>query len=170
MSRRLAVSVVALAAVLSAGTASAAKPERLPFTYEPFALDAQQGCAFPIELGPEPGSRYAQTAFGDGRLVTTGSGADRATNLDTLASVSFRTSGKATFTTLPNGDQRLQLSGRSMFYFFPGDQGPFGEVGPNGALYYLVGHVDETLDPETGFTVTSFEWGGQATEVCGLID
>ena len=33
----------------------------------------------------------------------------------------------------------------------------------------MVGNVDETLDLDTN-VITSFEWGGQAIELCGLID
>ena len=58
----------------------------------------------------------------------------------------------------------MQASGRNISYFFEGDQGPSGEVGPDGSLYYIVGHVDEVLDPDTGFTVTSFKWSGSATD------
>jgi hypothetical protein len=102
--------------------------------------------------------------------VITGSGGDRIRRLPNGPAVTVPTSGKLTISDLPNGDQRVQASGRTVFYFFAGDQGPLGEVAPDGALYYIVGHVDEVLDPETDFTVTSFEWSGKATELCSQID
>ena len=81
------------------------------------------------------------------------------------------TSGKLTQTVLPDETLRVQASGRTLLYFYEGDFGPFeGQAGPNGALYYIVGHVDETLDPELGFAVTSLKWSGTATELCSLID
>ena len=132
-------------------------------------LEPGQACAFDVELSYLPGSNFTETFFTD-RYVITGSGHERRRG-------SFRagrrwtlpTSGKVTMSELANGDQRLQASGRNIFYFFEGDQGPFGEVGPDGALYYIVGHVDEVLDLDTGF-LTSVEWSGSATELCSQVD
>ncbi len=43
-------------------------------------------------------------------------------------------------------DLLIEVSGQTILWFFPGDLGPEGEVGANGALYSVVGHVRETLD------------------------
>ena len=169
--RRLVLAGVAVTVFLALGATAAwaAKPDKAPYTPDPIQLEPGQACAFPVEIGPVSGSKFAAKAFGDGRFVITGSGQDRVTNLDTSASHTLPTSGKLTITELPDGDQRIQGSGRSVFFLFEGDQGPFGEVGSSGALYYMVGNVDETLDLDTNL-ITSFEWSGQAIELCGLID
>ncbi len=166
-----AVTAVALVTLglIGASIASAAKPERGPLITEPTVLAPGQACAFDVEISQVPGSKLTETFFTD-RYVVTGSGHDRVRQLPSGPSVTLPTSGKVTVRDLANGDQRVQASGRNIFYFFEGDQGPFGEVGPDGALYYIVGHVDEVLDPDTGFTVTSFKWSGSATELCSQID
>lgn len=167
VARRVVVLGVAVLILAGGSAAYAAPPERAPFTPDPTVLGPGQACDFNVEIAQE--GNYTQTTFADGRFTITGSGRDTVTNLDADLSLTLRTSGKITITELVNGDQRLQASGRTVFYFFEGDQGPFGPVGEDGALYYIVGHVDETLDPDTGFTVTSFEWSGRATELCSLI-
>jgi hypothetical protein len=167
VARRVLLLGVAVLVLAGASVAYAARPEREPYTPDPTVLGPGQACDFNVEITQE--GNYTQTTFADGRVTITGSGQDTVTNLDADLSLTFRTSGKITTTELANGDQRLQASGRTVFYFFEGDQGPFGPVGEDGALYYLVGHVDETLDPDTDFTVTSFEWSGRATELCSLI-
>jgi len=168
--RRVALGATAVAVFLALGVTAAwaAKPDKAPFTPEPIVLEPGQACSFPVEIGPVSGNLRAAT-FGDGRFVVTGSGHDRVTNLDTSASETLHTSGKLTTTELPGGDLRIQGSGRSIFFLFEGDQGPFGEVAFPGALYLVVGNVDETLDLDTN-VITSFEWDGQAIELCGLID
>jgi hypothetical protein len=180
MRRKAFFTAVGLAVILvGASVATAAKPERLPLINEPtvhgILPDGSDDpfthvCAFPVELSQRK-SNYAITFFGETRLQITGSGLEQAMNLSNDKSVTFPTSGKSTQTVLPNGDLRFQAAGRTLFYFYPGDLGPFGPVDEhNGALYYIVGHVDEILDPDNFFAVTSFEWSGTATEVCSLID
>ena len=174
MRRKRAFGVVTALALVTFGLvgasiASAAKPERGPLITEPTVLEPGQACAFDVEISQVPGSNFTETFFSN-RYVITGSGHERVRQLPGGPSVTLPTSGKVTVSDLVNGDQRVQASGRNIFYFFEGDQGPFGEVGSNGALYYIVGHVDEVLDPDTGFTVTAFEWSGSATELCSQID
>lgn len=169
--RRLVLGGMATALFLAVGATAAwaAKPDKVPFTPDPIQLGEGEACAFPVEIGPVPGSTFTAKTFADGRFVVTGSGHDRVTNLDTSASHTLPTSGKLTMTELPDGDLRIQGSGRSIFYLFEGDQGPFGEVGSPGALYYVVGNVDETLDLDAN-VITSFAWSGRVVELCGLVD
>lgn len=168
------VACVSGLAFLIAGSSLAlgAKPARAPYSSSPIVHGVDPGtypvCAFTVETSQSAGSNYTFTDFGNGRIQITGSGQDRAKNMGTGASVTFPTSGKITQTSLASGDYRVKASGRTLFYFYEGDEGPFGVVGPNGALYYITGHVDETLASD--FVVTSFRWSGQATEVCSLID
>ncbi|HEU4319685.1 MAG TPA: hypothetical protein VFS66_06350 [Acidimicrobiia bacterium] len=162
VARRMLVLAVAVLVLAGASPAYAAKPERGPATP---ALIESDVCAFPVQNSQE--GNYTETTFADGRIVITGSGRDTVTNVDADISLTLKTSGKITITEV-DGDQRLQASGRTLFWFYAGDQGPFGPVGANGALYYIVGHVDQILDQEL-LLVTSFEWSGRATELCSLI-
>ena len=166
------VGLVSIALLLvGVSIASAAKPVRTPAGGGgPIVhgdIPETRVCAFPVETS-QPDGNYTQTEFSNTRLHITGTGHDRATNLDTGATVTLPTSGKVTQTVLANGDLRFQASGRTLLYFYPGDVGPFGPVEANGGLYYFVGQVDEILSSD--FFVTSFEWSGKATDVCSLIE
>lgn len=173
VARRTLVLGVVVLVLAGASTAYAAQPERAPFEPGPTEFEEDpllRPCAFNVVIAQE--GNYTQKEFDDGRFVITGSGRDTVTNLDDDISLTLKTSGKITFSDTADGDLRVQASGRTVFYFFAGDQGPFGPVGANGALYYIVGHVDEILDlDEEGSvtSVTSFEWSGRATELCSLI-
>ncbi len=177
---RVIGTVVVLAVFVLAGSsiAIAAKPVRSLFVTDPFVHegDGTQVCDFAVELSQTPDSNYTLTEFGDfsepgDRLVVTGSGHDRALNTLNGKSVTLPTSGKVTQTLRSDGTLRLQASGRTLLYFYKGDLGPFvGEAGDDGGLYYIVGHVDEILDPALAYAVTSFKWSGKATELCSLID
>lgn len=166
VAKRVVVLGVAVLILAGASVAQAAQPERAPYTPDPTLLEPGQACGFGVEIAQE--GNYTQTVFDDGTFVVTGSGQDRVTNLDDDISLTLRTSGKLTMSESMDGDLRIQASGRTVFYLFEGDQGPFGLVDFPGALYYIVGHVDEILDLDTD-TVTSFEWSGRATQLCSLI-
>jgi len=169
--RRLVLGGMAAAVFLAVGVTAAwaGKPDKGPFTPEPIVLQPGEACAFPVEIAPASSGSFKAATFGDGRFAITGSGYDRVTNLSTSASVVLHSTGNLTTTELPNGDLRIRGSGRTLFFLFEGDQGPFGEVGFPGALYQIGGHADETLDLDAN-VITSFEWSGRATEICGLID
>ena len=130
MRRNTAFGVVTALALVTFGLvgasiASAAKPERGPLITEPIVLEPGQACAFDVEISPAPGSNFTETFFTD-RIRITGSGHERRSQLPSGPSVTLPTSGKLTVSDLANGDQRVQASGRTIFYFFAGDQGPFG--------------------------------------------
>lgn len=164
---RVLVLAVAVLVLASALPAYATKPEREPYTPDPTVLGPGQACDFNVEIAQK--GKFTQTTYPNGRVTITGRGRDTVTNLDDDLSITLKTSGKITITERKNGDQRVRAWGRTVFYFFEGDQGPFGPVGEGGALYYIVGYVDETLDPDTEFTVTSFRWKGRAIELCSRI-
>ncbi len=60
-----------------------------------------------------------------------------------------------------------EITGRFMFLFLPGDQGPFGQVAEP-ALIRLVGHSRYTFDIDNNL-VTAFSLSGVATDLCALI-
>lgn len=162
------LAVALLGLIVGSTAALGAKPDRSPYNPGPLDLPAGFACPFDIRIETVSGE-LTETIFSNGSVHYTGSRHERVTNLDTGASVTVPTSGRARFTFPDDGVVRFQASGRTLFYFFPGDVGPFGPVGDNGALYYVQGGVDEILEGDD-FVVTSFEWGGRATELCGLID
>lgn len=115
------------------------------------------------------GSKWWVTRFDNGTELNTGAGWEKVTNKDTSASVTLRTAGVLRVAP-ESGGTRIQAVGKTVFYFYEGDVGPYGLVplGSEGALYYIVGVVDESLD-ETD-VVTSFRWAGKATELCSQVD
>jgi hypothetical protein len=54
-----------------------------------------------------------------------------------------------------------------MMNFYPGDQGPFGEVGEPGALYAFAGTSSVTVDLNT-FAYTAFSYQGSVTDLCAI--
>jgi len=160
----LTVALVSIAAV----PALAAKPVRKQLSTEPTVLDAGSGCAFPVEFRPQAGSRFTRTEFTD-RMVIQSSARLTLTNLKSGASVEAKDSARYSerYDAQAN-DVLIEISGQTILYFFPGDQGPEGEVGENGALYAVMGHVQETLDLDQDL-ITSFSLQGQAKELCSLL-
>ena len=59
-------------------------------------------------------------------------------------------------------------NGETTWSFLPGDTGPFGVVGSNGALYHLVGTVTYTFDTNTNHA-TQFAYTGTVTDVCAAL-
>ena len=51
-------------------------------------------------------------------------------------------------------------SGRIFISFLPGEQGPLGEVGPDGGLFSVIGHQQLTFDLDSNLT-TSYSLDGQ---------
>ena len=62
----------------------------------------------------------------------------------------------------------IEISGRYGLQLFPGDQGPFGEVGENGALLSVVGHQTFTFDLDTELT-PAYSLTGKATDICAEV-
>jgi len=161
----LMLALVAVAAV----PALAAKPVREQLSTDPTVLDAGSGCAFPVEFRPHAGARFTRTEFTD-RVVIQGNARTTLTNLESGASVEANDFSRYSerYDAQAN-DVLIEVSGQAILYFFPGDQGPEGEVGENGALYAVVGHAEETLDLDQNL-ITSFTLRGQAKELCSLLD
>ena len=161
----LTLALVAVAAV----PALAAKPVREQLSTDPTVLGAGSGCAFPVEFRPQAGSHFTSTEFTD-RTVRQSSARLTLTNLENGGTVEAKDFSRYSERyDAQTNDVRIEISGQTILYFFPGDQGPEGEVGENGALYAVVGHVQETLDLDQNL-ITSFTLRGQAQELCSLLD
>lgn len=173
MSARRAITIGTAAGLLALGIAApvvhAAKPST-PLPPTPLSLPAGLGCAFDVELEPDSTSRATLTEFGDGRILITSNGESTVTNLDDpTRSVRVRDRGTLLQTyDADANDVFIEAQGQTIFYFYPGDQGPLGTVGPNGGLFHVTGHVREMWDLDND-VITSFSSSGQATDLCALI-
>jgi hypothetical protein len=167
--RSVVTVVVGAVAALSLATAAwATKPVTTPYNPPPTVLEPGQACAFNVTIESLPGGTWTETVYPDGSIVYQGKGRDRATNTDVGKSATVKTEGRLRYTPIADGSTRLKASGLTLFYFWAGDQGPYGEVGEDGALYYIDGTVEEILDSD--FVVTYFRWTGRAKEICSRID
>jgi hypothetical protein len=166
------LAAIAGAALVVVPIGLSAKPVRTVTTPGPFVIPAGFGCAFDVGItpnGPNGAPRVTVTEFSDGRTVTVDRADPTLTNLDTGTSYFQRSAFAETDTYDPETNTILDVtSGRWFENFFPGDQGPFGEVGENGALFAVVGHAQLTVDLDTG-RITSFSYVGTVTDLCPLL-
>lgn len=167
--RGLAVGAILLLALVGSTAALAGKPVTEPVPPGTTELEPGQACPFAVTIATQPGSKWWLTTFDNGTEVTTGAGREKVTNVTTSRSVTVPTAGLIRTSPLAGGGTRLQAIGATVFYFYEGDVGPYGLVpeGSGGALYHVVGVVDETLSADD--VVTSFRWFGKATELCGKV-
>jgi len=144
-----------------------AKPVRTVYPGpEPHVVPAGLGCPFDVLFAPV--GWHSITEFSDGRTVTHGHGDITLTNLET--GTSYRQYSRYDVTDTFTDATTLQevVNGRIVVQFFPGDIGPFGEVGENGALMAFVGTLTLTLDLDT-FAYTSFSYQGTVTDLCAIL-
>jgi len=164
--------IVAVVAVIAVPSAMAAGPIRTVFTPGPFTFFAGQGCAFDVRAVPDEDARVVITEFDDGRVVTQGHGNATLTNLETGASIVTRSRARIVDTPGPEANELLvEISGQINFAFFPGDPGPFGEVGEPGLLLHMVGHQRFTLADVGQPTerLVEFSFSGRTTDICALL-
>jgi hypothetical protein len=127
--------------------------------FHTFVTPAGFGCAFDVLLESThqepPGDRFP-IGYGD---ITF-------TNMDTGASYLQRSRYTETVTFDPETNTVLsEVRGRIWVNFFPGDQGPNGEVGYPGANLVFSGSVQLTIDADTG-AYTAFSYQGEFIDVC----
>jgi hypothetical protein len=168
LARRLklaALVVIGGGALVAVPAAQGAPPIRNVFPApEPFVIAAGYGCSF--DVAATPVGHHAITEFADGRTVTVGHGDVTLTNGDASY---LQVSRFMETDTFPDADTvKIVVNGQVMIQFYPGDQGPFGEVGEPGALYAFDGTVSATVDLNT-FVVTSFSNEGTATDLCAIL-
>ncbi len=124
-------------------------------------------CGFTLRLEGWNSEHVTEGEDGDGnpRIVVTGGGITRITNVDSSASVIRRTQGRVVITDFAD-EETLSFAGRQLLYFFPGDVGP---TGTDGGLFLMTGRVHEVLDFES-FLITSFRYAGRYEDLCALLD
>lgn len=159
---RMLVLVAALAGAVFTVGASAQRPVKEPYEMERLEFPAGQVCEFPILIDPiESESSWTIKSFKNDRMLVTGTGTTRLTNLATGTSTTFRESGSIWITPLEGG-YRFEFAGQFGLYFFDGDE-------PAGAgMFLAVGRVNEVLMGDD-VVVTFFELNGQQTDLCAQV-
>jgi hypothetical protein len=162
----------ALLALAAAGAAvpaaQAAKPvSATVLPNERTVLPAHRACPFRVIDEALPGSRRVERVYRNGRHVVSGPARERLTNPANGRSIVRNGSGVVSYRKDGDGTTRFAFSGPVVLYFYPGDAGPRGVAGEDGALFHVTGKVRETL-AEDG-TVTSFGLRGRARELCRLL-
>jgi len=170
--RRIAITgLVVLVALVVLPVADGARPIReLIHPGEPVVIPAGLGCPFDVGWDVDPARAFGiVTWFSDGRVMTVGHGEPTLTNLDT--GTSYLQVSRYEITEVYDeaaNDALGEGHGRIAWSFYPGDQGPFGEVGENGEFYSLIADFRYTFDLDTEL-VTSFEFSGSATDLCQIL-
>jgi hypothetical protein len=162
--------VIALAlAVLWATPAAASQPTRTVLHPTGGLHPAGQGCAFDISYVDAQGAFIAVTDFSDGTEAAIVHAVATLTNDDTGATFVH----KAFFHDVDwfdaaDGVWRAVTSGQSVFWFYPGDVGPYGIVGADGLALRIEGTIWSAWDPNAN-AVTEFAYVGTVTNVCTLL-
>lgn len=158
MRRGLGVLVGLTFLLIAADVAWADKPSRAPLG--PGAGTLEGVCPFDVGATELQNSQVI-TTFSDGRTIITGGFKLRLTNLSTGEFRDFNAPGKITL--IPNADGTLTTigTGRTLFYFLPGDLGP----GEPGRLFYLSGRIVEVTTPDYS-QFFSVEHEGTTEDLC----
>jgi len=158
----LALLAAIVLSVAFAQPALADPPTREPAVVGPISFAALEVCPFPVSLAPVGDRRPKITTFADGRQIITGFFGARVTNDATGESIVLNNSGPAFITPNPDGTVTVKVTGRSLFYFFPGDLGP----GQPGALLNMTGLVVETLPADFSAILSFTHTGGTTENLC----
>lgn len=166
------VPVLVMVLLVSMPSVQAAPPTRTVFEAEGFELRAGQGCSFKVAIAPaDDAPLLTETVFSDGdAMVQIRDGFIRLTNVKTGESIVHHSQYRTMWTFDALTDQiHAEDDGTAMWWFFPGDVGPYGVVGKPGLFLSLTGQVDTTWDPNTGL-ITSFDLDGRInSDLCALL-
>ena len=169
MHRVVAACALGVLLVASVAAPVAAAPTKVtsgpPDVTDEFAAGDVCGFTLRLEGWTFEHVTEGEDAQGNPRIVVTGGGITRITNVDTSASVIRRTQGRVVITDFAD-EETLSFAGRQLLYFFPGDVGP---AGTDGGLFLMTGRVHEVLDFES-FLITSFRYAGRYEDLCALLD
>jgi hypothetical protein len=165
---RGAVIALAIAAIWAA-PAAAAQPARTVLHPTGGLHPAGQGCAFDISYVDAPGSRITITDFSDGSEMVDAHAIATLTNDETGATFVH----KAFFHDVSSYDPATGLytgmtNGQVVNWFYPGDVGPYGIVGPDGLALRFEGTIWYTWDANLN-ALTQFAYVGTVTNVCDLL-
>lgn len=141
MRRGLAVLIALTFLLIAADAAWADKPTRFPLG--PVSGTLEGVCPFAVGITELQNSQVV-TIFSDGRTIITGGFKLRLTNLTTGEFRDVNAPGKVTLIPNPDGTLTTVGTGRTLFYFLPGELGP----GEPGAFFYLSGRIVEVTTPD----------------------
>jgi hypothetical protein len=138
-----------------------------------FTLPAGTACAFDVAGEPDNvtdlhgfGMRWG---FSDGTVVHFIRAKGAYVNLETDAQYPTEDTFRDVSTFDPDTNILVGLeTGQSTWSFLPGDIGPFGVVGENGALYHFIGTLSYTYDLNA-FQVLQFSFSGSVEDVCAAL-
>lgn len=170
--RALVTGALAVAAlsVIPAPAAVAAKPFREQirgFVGEYEVIPAGEPCPFPVGLHVEGQGMNMQ--FSDERGVSNNQGTFFLTNLETGGTYTHESRYHYTSDWKLGGEFIHDVvDGKYSIPFFPGEPGPEGEVGPNGAWYFVEGRMSIVFDAETSL-ITSFTLTGRYVDACAVL-
>jgi hypothetical protein len=164
--------VIALALMLIAAAPTAAQPNRSVQPPSGFTIPAGTACAFDVAGEPSAVSVehgfIADTTFSDGAVLLIVRAKGAYVNVATGATYptvdTFR--DYSTYDEATNTRIGVE-SGETTWSFLPGDVGPFGVVGSDGALYHFVGSLSYTYDLNTFQTELSYS--GSVEDVCAAL-
>jgi len=172
-SSRGAAFAMALMLVAAAPAAAAQSSRTVRPVSGGFSLPAGTACAFDVAAQPSTVTIdhgfIANTTFSDGTVLRF----VRATGAYVNVATGARYPTQDTFRDFSSYDPetRLQVgveTGQMTWSFLPGDIGPFGVVGSDGALYHFIGTVSYTWDDNT-FHITEFSFVGSVEDVCAAL-
>lgn len=167
-SARGAVIALVLALVVAAPAAAAQPTRTVRPLHGGFVLPAGTACAFDV-AGEPTGGFVAVTTFSDGTVQVSVRARGAYVNMETGA----RFPTVDSWHELDTFDSATGLlvfatEGQTSFTLLPGDVGPFGLVGSNGAFYHIIGTTTATYDTVTGH-VTQFSYTGTVTDICAAL-
>jgi hypothetical protein len=172
-----------LTAALSLAAAAPAAASQPTHTVRPlhggFVLPAGTACAFDVAGQPNPkptsaaafqsGGFVGETDFSDGSVMYSVRARGAYVNLETGAQFpTLDTYADLEGIDPDSGNIVGVARGQVTFFFYPGDQGPFGVVGSDGALYHVDGVASYTIDANT-FATLAFAYTGSITDVCAAL-
>ncbi len=168
--------VLALVVVAPVG---AAQPTRSVRALHPSVIPAGSACAFDVtgdpQLSPtsqaalQSGGFVAETDFGDGSVAYSVRARGAYVNLETGARFQTVDSWHELDRFYPEtGLLVFTTEGQTSFTLLPGDIGPFGVVGSDGAFFHIIGTTTATYDTVAG-QVTQFSYTGTVTDICAAI-
>jgi hypothetical protein len=161
-------------ALVVAGPAAAAQPTRTVYPVHAGGV-IPAGTACPFDVGAQPSTATlrngftAETDFSDGRVMFSVHRHGAYVNLDTGASFPTNES----FTEIDRFDAATGIVygkdlGQPSSTFNPGDIGPFGVAGGNGAFYHVDGTLSVTYNTNTNvFSVVTYS--GRITDICAAL-
>lgn len=162
---------VAMVAAIPMQAAFAAKPYReqvRPTEREGGAFTFPANLLCPFAIYAEFEGQQVYWEYSDGRVAVSNNFTQTFTNLETGTSVDHQSTYHATSTFRADGTVLEVVNGTFFLGFLQGDQGPYGQVGRGGEMYFANGSLTTVYDPKAD-RITEFSWSGRLVDGCQLL-